>query len=116
MPANGRRDLILRLKVNAVSLSLYARERDQLPIRGAWVGPRASLDATENLAPTVVRTLNRPACSESLCRLSNPGRIVLHNNVNIIDTDLTQLVGASVRLRVTCHIRLFKFVDLCQSG
>jgi hypothetical protein len=70
--------------VNAVSWPLYARERDQLPFGGAWVGPRAGLDATENLAPTGVRTLNRPARIESLCRLSNPGRIVVHNNVSII--------------------------------
>jgi hypothetical protein len=65
------------------------------------VGPRAVLAATENLAPTGVRTLNRPARSESLCRLSNPGRIAVHNNVNIIDTDLTRLVESFVRLRVT---------------
>jgi hypothetical protein len=64
------------------------------------VGPSAGLDATEYFAPTGIRTLNRPVRSESLCRLSNPGRIVVHNNVNIIDTDLTQLVGAFVRLRV----------------
>jgi hypothetical protein len=48
------------------------------------VGPRAGLDATENIAPTGIRTLNGPARSESQCRLSNPGRIVVHNNVSII--------------------------------
>jgi len=67
-----------------VSWLLDARERDQLPVVGAWVDPRSGLDATGNLAPTGVRTLSRPARSESLCRPSNPGRIVVPNNVNII--------------------------------
>jgi hypothetical protein len=68
----------------SVSWPLYAREGDHLPVGGAWVGPRTGLDTTENLAPTGPRTLNRPARSESLCRLSNRGRIVVDNNVNII--------------------------------
>jgi hypothetical protein len=85
-----------------VSPSIYARERDQSPVGKSWVGPRAGLNATENLAPTGVRTLNRPARSESLCLPSYSGRIVVHNNVNIIDKDLAQLVGAVVRLRGTC--------------
>ena len=90
-----------------MSWPLYAREREKLPVRGAWVGPRASLDATENLAPTGVRTLNRPARSESLCILSNPGRIVAHN-INVVDTDLAQCVGAFcatsryLRATITC--------------
>ena len=89
--------------VNAVSWPPYARERNQLPVRGAWVGPRAGLDATENLAPTVV-----PSRSESLCLLSSPGRSVVHHNVNVIDTDLAQRVGAScatsryLRATATC--------------
>ena len=69
------------------------------------MGPSVGLDATENFVPTGVRTLNHPARSESLCRLSNPGRIVVHNNVNIIDTDLTKLVGGFVRLHVASALQ-----------
>ena len=64
------------------------------------MGPRAGLDAAENLA--LHRGSNSEPSSESLCRLSNPGRIVVHNYVRVIDTrDLAQqLIGAFVRLGV----------------
>jgi len=44
--------------------------KDPVPI--VWVGPRARLDSAENLAPTGIQSLDRPACSESLYRLSYP--------------------------------------------
>ena len=37
------------------------------------MGPRADLDGCENLAPTGIRSPDRPARSESLYRLSYPG-------------------------------------------
>ena len=40
---------------------------------GGWVGSRAGLDGAENLAPTGIRSPDRPACSELLYRLSYPG-------------------------------------------
>jgi hypothetical protein len=72
--------------INAVSWPFYARERYQLPFERTWLVLWAGLDATENLASTGVRTLNRPSRNESLWQLSNPGHIVVHNYVNVIDT------------------------------
>jgi hypothetical protein len=40
---------------------------------GAWVGPSAVLTSAENLAPTRIRSLERPPRSESLYRLRYPG-------------------------------------------
>jgi hypothetical protein len=40
---------------------------------GGWVGPRASLDGAKNLAPTGIRSQDRPARSKSLYRLRYPG-------------------------------------------
>ena len=37
------------------------------------VGPRQIWTGAENLAPTGIRSPDRPACSESLHRLSYPG-------------------------------------------
>jgi len=48
---------------------LYLWEGDPVPVvqEAAWVlGP--VWRGTENLAPSGIRTLDRPACSESLCR------------------------------------------------
>ena len=38
-----------------------------------WVGPRDGLDGCGNLAPTGIRSPDRPARSEVLYRLSYPG-------------------------------------------
>jgi hypothetical protein len=40
---------------------------------GDWVGPRPVWTGAENLAPTGIRSPDRPARSESLYRLSYPG-------------------------------------------
>ena len=59
------------LLVNATPRQLYPREMAPVPIvqEAGWdSGP------AENLAPTGVRIPNRPAHSESLYRLSYPGR------------------------------------------
>ena len=43
---------------------------------GGWVGPRTGTGGVgaENLAPTVIQSPDRPASSDSLCRLSYPGQ------------------------------------------
>jgi hypothetical protein len=41
----------------------------------------ADLDDTENLNPAWIRSLDRPACSESLYRLRHPGRQYLHRTL-----------------------------------
>jgi hypothetical protein len=40
---------------------------------GGWVGPRAGLDGRGKFRPTGIQSLDRPAPSESLYRLSYPG-------------------------------------------
>jgi hypothetical protein len=60
--------------VNATPLSLYPRERDPVPIvqEAGWA-PGPVWTGAENLVPTGSRSPDRPARSESLYRLSNPG-------------------------------------------
>jgi hypothetical protein len=53
---------------------LYPRERDPVPIlQKAWWAPGPVWTAAENLAPTGIRSPDRPARSESLYRLRYPG-------------------------------------------
>jgi hypothetical protein len=59
--------------VNATPRTLYLRERPGTHCIGGCVGTRAGRDGAENLAPTGIRSPDRPARSESLYRLSYPG-------------------------------------------
>ena len=60
--------------VNATPRALYSREKDPVPIvqEAGWV-PGPVWTGEENLAPTRIRSTDRPARSESLYRLSYPG-------------------------------------------
>jgi len=42
------------------------------------VGPREGLDVEENLAPTGIRSPDRPPSSKSLYRLNYPGQQLTH--------------------------------------
>jgi len=54
--------------------ALYPRERDPVPIvQGARWAPGPVWKGEENLAPTGIQCLDRPARSESLDRLRCPG-------------------------------------------
>ena len=53
--------------------ALCPRTRPGAEFTGVWVGPRASWKGTENFASTGIRSLDRPAPSESLYRLRYPG-------------------------------------------
>jgi len=56
---------------------LYPREKHSTHCTGGWVGPRAGLDGgTECLALTGIPSPDRPACSESLYRLSYPAPLL----------------------------------------
>ena len=57
--------------VNATPRPLNPRERSGTHCTGGWVGPVWT--GAENLAPTVNRSPDRPARSESLYRLRYPG-------------------------------------------
>ena len=53
-------------------------KRPGIQCTALWVGPRASLDGAEYLAPTEIRSPDRPARSESLYRLDYSGlRIII---------------------------------------
>ena len=56
------------------ALTALPRERPGTHCIRGWVGLRARLEGAENLAPIGIQSPDRPACSESLYRLSYPGR------------------------------------------
>jgi hypothetical protein len=60
--------------VNATPQPFYPREGDPSPIflEAGWA-PGPAITGAENLAPTGIRTPDRPASSESLYRLRHPG-------------------------------------------
>ena len=57
---------------NVTPQPLYPRERPGTHFIGGWVGPRAGLDRCGNSRPTGIRSLDRPARSQSLYRLLYP--------------------------------------------
>jgi hypothetical protein len=59
---------------------LYPLERLGTHCTEGWVGPRASLDVYENLAPTEIRSPDRSTRNQSLYQLSYPGTHVEENN------------------------------------
>jgi hypothetical protein len=60
--------------VNTTPRPIYPRERDPVPIlQEAGLAPGPVWTGAENLAPTVIRSPDRPARSQSLYRLNYPG-------------------------------------------
>jgi hypothetical protein len=59
--------------------AFYPRERPGTHCTGDWVSPRAGLTGAENLAPTGIRSPDRPARSQSLYGLSYPAHYVICN-------------------------------------
>jgi hypothetical protein len=60
--------------VNATPRPVYPWKRDPVHVvLEAWWAAGPVRTATENLAPTGIRTPDRPARSESPCRLRYPG-------------------------------------------
>ena len=51
----------------------YPRELHIAHCAGGWVGRRALVDGAEKLSSTGIRSPDRPARSETPCRLSYPG-------------------------------------------
>ena len=60
--------------VSTTPRPLYPQERPGTHCTGGWVGPRACLDGCGKYPPTGIRSPDRPVRSESLYRLSYPGR------------------------------------------
>ena len=68
--------------------------KDRVPIvrEASWTSVSVCTGA-ENLAPTVIRSPDSPACSESLYRLSHPGptgtgrlKNIDSNNIRVVDS------------------------------
>ena len=62
--------------VNVTPRPLYPQERSGTHCVGGWVVSMAGLDRAENLTLTGIRSLDRPARSESLYRLNYSGPCV----------------------------------------
>jgi hypothetical protein len=61
--------------VSTTPRPLYPQERPGTHCTGGWVGSRPVWMCAKNLAPTGIRSLDRPARSQSLYRLSYPALI-----------------------------------------
>jgi hypothetical protein len=90
----------------AAPRSFYPRERHGTYCIGGWVGARAGLDGAENLAPTGIRSPDRPARNESLYRLSYRGPLDSLGNVpyfqaNLADKTNTSCQAKGLLLRLT---------------
>ena len=81
--------------VSSTARPLYPRERPGTRCTGGWVDPRAGLDGCGKSRPTWFRSPDRPARSESLCRLSYPyrprrGRLIKKKSVKRRAIDSTE--------------------------
>jgi hypothetical protein len=76
---------------------LYPRERDPVPIvqEAEWA-PGPVWTAAENLAPTGIRSPDRPARSESLYLLSYPGALIIGCNLLIFIPIINHRLGLSI--------------------
>ena len=64
--------------VNATLRPLYPRERRGTHCIGGWVDPGSVWRGEEDLAPTGIRSLDRPSRGESLYRLSYPDHLYIY--------------------------------------
>jgi hypothetical protein len=88
--------------VNSTPRPLYPREGDPAPIveEAGWA-PRTVWTAAENLAPTGIRSPDRPARSESLYRLRYPGPLMFsYSDFYICDVNYPAIVlGVLYKIR-----------------
>jgi len=83
--------------VNATPRLLYPRERDPVPIVWeAGLAPGPDWTGGEYLAPSGIRSPDRPARSESLYRLHSPGLDMSPEYVYELRVTKDQLVGCSI--------------------
>ena len=89
--------------VNATPRPLYSRERDSAPIvqEATWA-PRPIWRGAENLAPTDIRSPDRPALSESLHRLNYRGPPVIF--VPTLNLAPPNLLHAQKRVAVLARV------------
>ena len=97
--------------------ALYPQERPGTHSTGGWVGPRTGLDRCENLAPTEIRSADRPARSQSLYRLHYVTHLDDSRGLNIrspvirhFDVLLTILRSARMRTRAFIPLHFHRSV------
>ena len=102
--------------MKATSGPLYPLERHGTHCIGGWVGPRVGLDGCGKSHPaTRIRSPDRPACSESLYRLSYPGpsfRCTCMYATRAFVAGLDSVVGT----RWFCDVRSRDVVLLCSDS
>jgi hypothetical protein len=82
--------------VSTTPRPLYSQERPGNHCVGGWVSHQGPVwTGAENLASIGIRSPDRPARSESLYRLSYPGRLISTNNNNIYLTAIGLSPGGS---------------------
>ena len=92
--------------VNATPPSIYPRETSGTHCRGGLVGHASIWTGAENLAPTSIRSPDRPARSLSLYRLSYPSSQFQHQNRKyIISTQYLYLTNSSGHVAVNVYSR-----------
>jgi hypothetical protein len=100
---------------------LYPWERPGTHCTGGCVGLRAGLDECENLAPTGIRSPERPARKQSLYRLSYPAHIYIYiyiysnNGRHPVTKNFTTLHPTTLhhtfRHFTSCHINFTKLLS-----
>ena len=80
---------------SAPPAALYPRERPNTHCTGGWVSPRAGLGSAENLAATGIRSLDRPACSQSLYWLHYPAHLYFYYYIQIPLTSIPKTTAHS---------------------
>jgi hypothetical protein len=106
--------------VNATPRPLYPREISGTHCTGGCVGPSAGLDRCGKCRPlTVIRSPDRPACSESLYRMGYPGPQHNYTQVNFFGVlhdschEMGRLMLALCVIRVQCSERRQKETFAC---
>jgi hypothetical protein len=80
-----------RWVVNVTHRPLDPQERDPVPVtREARWATRPVWTGTENLAPTGIRSTDRPAGTESVYRLSCRGSLTWNDTLSTTNTDSYQ--------------------------
>ena len=90
--------------VNATPQPLYPRERRDTHCTGGWVGPGPVWIGAENLAPTGIRSPDRPARSMSLYRLGCPVHAVKHKYALIYDDWILHAAYLNFKRRIKSHL------------
>ena len=100
--------------VSTTPRPLYPWDRPRTHCTGGWVGPRAGLDECGKISPpTGIRSPYRSARSESLYRLSYPGRLRYRGfrnyiiSLNIHHREVFQMNMTKYGVLPRIHVEIF---------